>query len=123
MADARSVYVALTDRREQTATYVACLDAETGDPRWVRHLGEAASDVDNNMMGMGMGMGMVGSSGDLGHRLLTLDGPTVYYQTNLGAVAALDAETGGIRWVATYPRQERGGRGRGATRPEPGDRA
>ena len=52
VADARSVYVALTDRREQTATYVACLDAETGDPRWVRHLGEAASDFDNNMMGM-----------------------------------------------------------------------
>ena len=53
VADARSVYVALTDRREQTATYVACLDAETGNPRWVRHLGEAASDVDINMMGMG----------------------------------------------------------------------
>ena len=114
VADARSVYVALTDRREQTATYVACLDAETGNPRWVRHLGEAASDFDNNMMGMGMGM--VGSSNDLGHRLLTLDGPTVYFQTNLGAVAALDAETGGIRWVATYPRQERGGLGQGSQR-------
>jgi len=113
VADARSVYVALTDRREQTATYVACLDAETGDPRWVRHLGEAASDFDNMM---GMGMGMVGSFNDFGHRLLTLDGPTVYFQTNLGAVAALDAETGGIRWVATYPRQERGGLGQGSQR-------
>ena len=44
------------------------------------------------MMGMGMGMRRVVD--DLGHRLLTLDGPTVYFQTNLGAVAALDAETG-----------------------------
>ena len=37
----------------------------------------------------------------------SLDGPTVYYQTNLGAVVALDGETGAIRWVATYPRQDR----------------
>ena len=30
VADARNVYVAVTDRREQTATYIACLDADTG---------------------------------------------------------------------------------------------
>ena len=30
VADARNVYVAVTDRREQTATYVACFDADTG---------------------------------------------------------------------------------------------
>jgi len=108
VADARGVYVALTDRREQTSTYVACLDAETGATRWVRYLGAASSDADN-MFGMGMGMGGMGGgpTNDFGHRLLTLDGPTVYYQTNLGAVAALDAETGAVRWVATYPRQDR----------------
>jgi len=32
VADARSLYVALTDRREQTATYVACLDADNTGP-------------------------------------------------------------------------------------------
>jgi len=107
VADSRSVYVALTDRREQTATYVAALDAETGATRWVRYLGAASSDADN-MFGMGMGMGMgVGQFNDFGHRLLSLDGPTVYYQTNLGAVSALDAETGAIRWIATYPRLDR----------------
>ena len=31
VADAHNVYVAITDRIEMTATYVACLDAETGD--------------------------------------------------------------------------------------------
>ena len=108
VADARNVYVALTERREQTATYVACLDAETGATRWVRYLGAAASD-NENPFGFGMGMGMGGSPGDYGHRLLTLDGPTIYYQTNLGAVVALDAETGSVRWVATYPRLERNG--------------
>ena len=60
-----------------------------------------------------MGFGPVDA--DLGHRLLSLDGPTLYYQTNLGAVAALDAETGAIRWVATYPRQDRADGGAGAT--------
>ncbi len=44
--------------------------------------------------------------GDFNHRLLSLDGPTLYYQTNLGAVVALEAETGATLWVATYPRQE-----------------
>jgi cellulose synthase operon protein C len=110
VADARSVYVAMTDRRELTSTYIACLDAETGGTRWVRYLGAAASDADN-MFGMGMGMGMQGglSPNDFGHRLLTLDGPSIYYQTNLGAVVALDAESGSIRWVATYPRLDRMG--------------
>lgn len=110
VADARSVYVAMTDRREQTATYVTCLDSETGKTRWVRYLGAASTDADNPM-GFGMGFGGVGGfatlSSDFSHRLLTLDGPTLYYQTNLGAVVALDAETGSIRWVATYARQDR----------------
>ncbi|SIO67289.1 Outer membrane protein assembly factor BamB, contains PQQ-like beta-propeller repeat [Singulisphaera sp. GP187] len=108
VADARNVYVAMTDRREQTSTYVACLDAESGRTRWVRYLGAASADGDNMMPfgGGGMGFGMASMSHDFGHRLLTLDGPTIYYQTNLGAVVALDAETGGICWVATYPRQD-----------------
>jgi outer membrane protein assembly factor BamB/tetratricopeptide (TPR) repeat protein len=112
VADARCVYAALTDRRELTSTYVAALDAETGALRWIRYLGAAPDG--GNMMG-GMGMGLAPVSGDLGHRLLSLDGPTVFFQTNLGAVAALDAETGAIRWVATYPREDpaEGGAGRG----------
>lgn len=108
VADARHLYVAMTDRREQTSTYVVCLDAENGSTRWVRYLGAASTDNDN-MMGFGIGGNLALSSlfNDFGHRLLTLDGPTLYYQTNLGAVAALDTETGGVRWVATYPRQDR----------------
>ncbi len=111
VADARQVYVAMTDRREQTSTFVVCLDAETGSTRWVRYLGAASSDNEN---AFGFGGGAMGSpsGNDFGHRLLTLDGPTLYYQTNLGAVAALDTDSGSVRWVSTYPRQERiGGSG------------
>ena len=111
VADERNVYAALTDRREQIATYVVCLDGATGATRWIKYLGAASADAEN-LFGMGMGMGGMGmggiaSAGDFGHRLLTLDGSTIYYQTNLGAVVALDAETGVIRWAATYPRQDR----------------
>jgi outer membrane protein assembly factor BamB/tetratricopeptide (TPR) repeat protein len=107
VADARNVYVAITDRREQTATYIACFDADTGGGRWIRYLGTASPDVDNNMFGFGMPMQFGNTSAsDYNHRLLSLDGPALYYQTNLGAVIALEAETGATLWVATYPRQE-----------------
>jgi outer membrane protein assembly factor BamB/tetratricopeptide (TPR) repeat protein len=104
VADARNVYVAVTDRREQTASYIASFDAETGATRWVHYLGTASPDIDV-FFGMPMQMGMT-APGDFNHRLLTLDGPTLYYQTNLGAVLAVEAETGATLWVATYPRQE-----------------
>jgi outer membrane protein assembly factor BamB/tetratricopeptide (TPR) repeat protein len=106
VADAHNVWVAVTDRREQTATYIACFDADTGARRWVRYLGAASSDVDNFMAG-GMGWGPP-VAGDYGHRLLSMGGPYLYYQTNLGAVISLEAETGAVRWVANYPRQDSG---------------
>ena len=104
VADEHSVYVAITDRREQTATYVASYDAADGSLRWIRYLGAAASEIDN-FMAMGA-FGGLAASADPGHRLLTLDGPVLYYQTNLGALAAIDAESGSIRWATTYPRQD-----------------
>ncbi len=106
VADARNVYVALTDRIEMTATYVACLDAETGATRWVRYICEANSNIDP----------FLGGGFEVSHRLLTLDGPTVYYQTNLGVVASLETENGSIRWLATYPWQGRNGMGQGRER-------
>jgi outer membrane protein assembly factor BamB len=107
VADARNVYVALTDRAEMTATYVACLDAETGVTRWVRFICEANSNVDP----------FSGNSiSEISHRLLTLDGPTLYYQTNLGAVVSLDVEAGSIRWLATYPWESRRGFGQSQDR-------
>lgn len=107
VADGRNVYVALTDRVQQTSTYVACLDAETGNPRWIRYVCAASSDADPFSGAL---------AGEINHRLLTLDGPTLYYQTDLGAVVALDIESGDVRWLATYPWQGRNGPGSGNER-------
>ena len=102
VADAHSVYVGLTDRVEMTACYIVCLDAETGATRWVRYVCEANANADP-----------FSANFEIAHRLLTLDGPNLYYQTNLGALASLDAETGSIRWLATYPWSGRSGTGGG----------
>lgn len=101
VADDRNVYIALTEPANMTALYVACLDARTGATRWIRFLGEATSDFNMNP-------GMI-LNDDTGNRLLTLESGTIYYQTNLGVLAALEAETGAIRWLASYPQRE--GRG------------
>ncbi len=42
------------------------------------------------------------------HDLLTFSGSTVYVNTNLGAVAAVAADTGRINWLSLYPRARRG---------------
>ena len=100
LADATGVYVAITDRIEMTATYVAKLDPDTLEPKWVRYVCEANANADR-FGGM--------SQGEISHRLLSMEGSTIYYQTNLGAVAALDSESGSIKWIATYPWEGKGG--------------
>ena len=110
VADDRGVYVALTEPGTEIGVYVACLDAETGATRWVKYLG-TATVADPAALMNGMGMGGALPSGWAGNRLLSLDGPTLYYQTNLGAVASLDSETGAIGWLTSYPTRDRTGVG------------
>ena len=43
----------------------------------------------------------------LSHQLLTLDGGRLFYNTNLGSVACLDATTGQIEWLVRYRRREK----------------
>ncbi len=106
VADGRNVYAAITDHGQQTMIYVACFDAETGEKKWIRYLGTATPEPDLFQNAFGMQTISGPTPGDYRHRLLSLDGSTLYYQTNLGAVIAIEAETGSIQWVATYPRQE-----------------
>jgi outer membrane protein assembly factor BamB len=96
VADESRVYVGLTDPGAETDLFVACIELESGQPAWVRYLGTANAEPERGRLAPGAA-----------HRLLTLDGDRVYYQTNLGAVACLDAQTGAIRWLATYPTRDR----------------
>ena len=60
--------------------YVACFDAATGRRLWRTSIGAADTPA--------------GGLGDeITHNLLTLVGDRIYFNTNLGLVAALDAET------------------------------
>ncbi|MFO0960736.1 MAG: PQQ-binding-like beta-propeller repeat protein [Isosphaeraceae bacterium] len=110
VADGRSIYVALSEAGPQISTWVACLNAETGKPRWIRFVCSAPPGGPDNGGGFGGGMinmAPIAPPADAGQRMLTLDGNAIYYQTSLGGLACLDAETGRLRWLATYPRIER----------------
>lgn len=92
----RSVYVALTRTDATIETNVACLDRDTGELRWRTFICESTNEV------------LRDSSNS--HNLLTLAGDTIFYSTNLGSVAAVNADTGRIEWVSRYNRREVFGR-------------
>jgi outer membrane protein assembly factor BamB/tetratricopeptide (TPR) repeat protein len=91
VSDGRRLFVAM--RRSGTApnAYVACFDTATSQRLWRTNIGSADTPA--------------GSLGDeITHNLLTLVGDRIYLNTNLGLVAALDADSGEICWLAKYPR-------------------
>ena len=91
LADDHSVYVAMRRTDVTSRSYVACFDARTGVERWRTFVSAAEP----------LGKGRVPEST---HNLLTLRGDTIYYNTNLGSVVALNCRTGEIRWLTLYPR-------------------
>lgn len=95
VADGQGVYVAMQHRDIHAQTFVACLDPDTGRMRWRRFIcgGEMPSrDVSLENVS----------------QLLTLSGDAIYYNTNLGVVAAIRAADGRMLWAASYPRMLRG---------------
>ena len=72
--------------------HVACFDAQTGVMRWRRFVCSAESLARS-------------SYEEITCNLLTLAHDTLYLNTNLGAIAALSAADGQIRWLTLYPRQ------------------
>jgi outer membrane protein assembly factor BamB len=89
------VFVAVRRSDIRPQAYVACLDARTGARRWQQFV--CAAETPSR-----------GIYSELTNGLLTLDGDTLYFNTNLGAVAALSAGDGRIRWLTTYPRALKG---------------
>ena len=116
---------AVTDRREQTTTYIACFDADSGDVRWIRYVGAGIAGRREQQLRLHGGMQ---PSRDLAGRL----------QSSAALARGVDpllpdesGRAGGDRgarrastlWVASYPRQEpASARGRQRARFEPGGR-
>ncbi len=95
VADATSVYVAMRRSDIRPQAHVACFDAETGRLRWRRYICAAETPARGGLF-------------ESTHNLLTLRRETLYYNTNLGAVAALSTHDGRVDWITLYPRRREG---------------
>jgi outer membrane protein assembly factor BamB len=91
VTDGADVYVAMRRSDIQPQAHVACFEASSGRLRWRQFLCAAETPA----------RGMLHETT---HNLLTLDRDTIYVNTNLGAVAAISARDGRVKWVSLYPR-------------------
>lgn len=91
VSDGRRVFVAMRKNDITPHAYVACFDATTGGRLWRTSVAAANSP-------------QRGNNGQAPHNLLTLAGERIYFNTNLGIVAALDAADGRIDWLYRYDR-------------------
>lgn len=89
VCDGENVYVAVRHSDVRPQSHVACYEAHTGRLRWMRYL--CAAETPGS-----------GQKDESTSNLLTLDGHHLYVNTNLGAVAALDARDGTIEWLTVY---------------------
>ncbi len=95
LADEHGLYVAMRRQDIRPQAFVACFDADSGRFRWRRFICGAETPAR-------------GILPEQTHNLLTLASGTLYYNTNLGAVAALRADDGRVLWLSLYPRELRG---------------
>lgn len=95
ICDRDSVYIAICRSDITPQSYVACYDARNGALRWQRNI--CSANIPSQ-----------GKIDSVTHNLLTLSDNTLYFNTNLGVVASLSADDGGIRWVARYDREKSG---------------
>ncbi|HVT30394.1 MAG TPA: PQQ-binding-like beta-propeller repeat protein [Lacipirellulaceae bacterium] len=86
------VFVAMRQSDVTPHAYVACFDRVTGVERWRTSIGAA----DTPASGMG---------DEITHNLLTVVGNRIYFNSNLGLVAALQADSGEICWISRYERR------------------
>jgi outer membrane protein assembly factor BamB len=93
LCDGPNVYVAVRRSERPPQAYVVCLDAQTGKQKWRRLVCEAERNL------------VSAERSEITHNLLTLNEGTIYYNTNLGAVAALRASDGRLEWVQVYQRE------------------
>jgi outer membrane protein assembly factor BamB len=73
----------------QTRSLLVCYDAGSGNLRWQKEVCMTAEAKEGETR--------------IRHHLLTLAGPNIVYCSHSGAVVAVDALTGQIRWGVRYP--------------------
>lgn len=83
------MYVALRRSHPQTQFNVACYEAQTGKPIWNRRICSALPPVNE-------------TENYISHNLLTFADETLFFSSDSGAIAALEADDGRIRWIRTY---------------------
>jgi hypothetical protein len=103
IGDDRRLFVAMRQSDATPHAYVACFDAATGNQLWRTSIGAADTPA-------------TGFGDEITHNLLTLVGDRIYFNTNIGLVAALDVNSGAICWLRRYDRVG----GEGAFRGRPG---
>ncbi len=91
VSDGRRVFVAMRRSDITPRAYVVCFDAATGVRQWRTPIGAA-----DTIAG--------GAADEITHNLLTLVENRIYFNTNLGLVAALDAASGDVCWISRYDR-------------------
>ncbi len=92
VGDGRRVYIAMRHGDVTPHAYVACFDAATSNRLWRTSIGAADTPA-------------AGNGDEITHNLLSLVGDRIYFNTNLGLVAALDAANGRIQWLRRYERR------------------
>jgi outer membrane protein assembly factor BamB len=92
LCDGNRVFAAMRRGDAHATAAVACFDASSGRLNWRTTIGSADTPA-------------AGRGDEFTHNLLTLVGDRVYFNTNVGLVAALDAVDGHIAWLHRYPRR------------------
>ncbi len=89
VADSRRVFAVLRRSLPQEQINVACFDAETARLLWNRRIGVTVAATEETV-------------NSTTHLRLTLAEESIFISTDAGAIAALEAHDGTLRWLRTY---------------------
>ncbi|MCH8923408.1 MAG: PQQ-binding-like beta-propeller repeat protein [Planctomycetes bacterium] len=90
VTDGTHIYVAMRQSGVRPQAHVACFDIASGRRLWRQKVCSADTPARDGQ--------------EITHNLLTLHEETIYYNTNLGAIAALSTTDGQVKWANIYPR-------------------
>jgi len=97
LIDGNRLYCGMVEGGIRDRSILACFDWSTGMLLWKVDLGLTQPYGSGLMQGSG--------HGHRSHNLATLKDGVVYYNTNRGVIAAIDAASGQVMWVTRYPRR------------------